>query len=449
MNQKNIKALATFLVLSMNYSLAFGAKISLPEVIQIAFDKNKNTQANAYQLQASLKDIEALSKSSYLPRFSIGASLNQSQSKDLLANSYQIRYRASSAFATISMNLYNGGLDKLRIAQAKCGHEMMSAEYNSTDTQIQDTKGQIATVVAFSYLSIVQNLAEHDFYELKNKMFEALLPFASTTAETNRINNSLADLKISISENYDEFQILSNSYREVVNEDLPKALEGLDETIQSIHIPETAVKAFEIAKVKSPDIQTSQISVRCAEIGSQISARELYAPRVDMHSSIHRSNAVVQPGGQESKVNDRTLGLSVAVPFDFGQRLRAEGSQLRLESAKKGLEARLSKVESSLSNDFLRLQSLEKSAVAYQDTYNAVIQQIGSAISSVQAKTMSVEEALDLIDSLGGRFRNANNTKRNLIEKRFAIQRQIGTLFDSMLEVSKIKKSLVNKDITN
>lgn len=424
------------------HSTGWAAKVSLPEAIHIAFDKNKNSQANTLQLQASLKEIEALTRSSYLPRFSLGASQNQSQRVDLLDSAGNSSNQSASAFASISLNLYNGGLDQLRISQAQCSYDRQSAQYNSTDTQIQDTKGQIATVVAFTYLAIIQNLADHDYYEMKKKMIDSLAPFASGTAEVNRITNSLADIQIQIAQNHDEIQILSNSYKDVVNEEVPQDLESIDETIASIQIPKDADQAFEIAKAKSPEIQTSEISVRCEEIGAQISNRQIYAPRVDLSARISQGSSSSSPGSHESRGRDRSVGLTLSIPFDLGQPVKAESSQLRLESAKKSLEAKLSKVQASLKNDFLRLQSLNKSAGAYQASYDAVTLQVASAIQSVQAKKMTVSEALDLMDSLEGRFRSLNQTKRSLIEKRFAIQRQIGTLFDSITDMVKFKKSL-------
>ncbi len=430
--------LSILLVFSMGSANGAG-KVSLPEAIHIAFDKNKNSQANTLQLQASLKEIEALTRSSYLPRLNFGASQNLSQRSDIIDSSGDSQNKSASAFASISLNLYNGGLDKLRIAQAQCSYDRQSAQFNSTDTQIQDTKGQIATVVAFTYLSIIQNFSEHDYYEMKKKMIDSLAPFAASTTETNRITNSLADIQILIAQNHDDLQILSNSYRDVVNEDVPKDLENLDETIVSIEIPKNPDLAFEIAKAKSPEIQTSEISVRCEEIGAKISQRQMYAPRVDLNARISQSNSATQPGSFESRARDRSIGLTLSVPFDFGQPIRSESSQLKLESAKKSLEAKLSKVQASLTNDFLRLRSLEKSASAYQANFEAIILQIEAAIKSVQAKQMTVGEALDLVNSMEGRFRNLNQTKRSLIEKRFAIQRQIGTLFDSIDEMVKMR----------
>jgi hypothetical protein len=93
--------------------------------------------------------------------------------------------------------------------------------------------------------------------------------------------------------------------------------------------------------------------------------------------------------------------------------------------------------------EFLRLQSLVRTEASYQNSYSIVEAQVQAALKSVPANQMTVTDGLDLLTSLEGRFRNLNQTKRSIIEKRFSIQRQIGTLFESINETV-LRKRLLN-----
>lgn len=433
MKQNNI-----FLATLAISSISFAAPVSLPEAIQTAFEKNQKTQANALQLEASLEDIQAMVKSSYGPRASIGMSHTHSKNEDLL-NQTDSKANAYSGYARISWNIFRGFADKYRIEHAKCNYSRQEAIYNSTDTQMRDTKGQIATSVSINYLLMVENASQMKFAKEKLAYIERLAPFTANSGEANRITNTRSDINIFIAELESSLAIIHNKYRDVVNDEIPAELDDLDGTINEIEIPADANASYLIALEKSPEIKSAQLNAECEGLSLKATKAENLGVSLDGSWGVSRGGGSSNPGS-EYKGTNKYLQLSLSVSIGPGKENRKNAEALRLESARTQQEGVLSGIKTTLTNDYLRLAGAIASVQAYQNSYDTVKSQLEAAVKRVETNQGTVTEALDLLGPLEGRYWRLNQSKRSVIDNKFSIQRQIGTLFDGVLARVRMKR---------
>ncbi len=416
-------------VFSFNHS--FAQSVSLPEAIRIAFEKNQNTQANDQQLLATLEDIKGLTYSAYSPRFSTGVSQSWSQREDLLDSS-RTTGRTYSAYASISWNIYRGFQDQFRIRKAMCGYKRTEAIYNSTDTQIPDTKGQIAQAVAGVYMVMVGNISALEFNEKKRKFLEKMESFAATAIEKSQIQNAKADIQIQVGQLVSSQRIAENNYRKVVNDQVPNSLDKFDQVISDIEIPSDYMEAYAIATQKSPDLKTAELGVECQQLAYESSKNENSWKNFSVDASLNASRSGGRSSLPGSEFRGANYGGSISLSKTWvpGMKNYEAGDALRLLSEKNRYEAKLRSAKVNLENSYIKLADLVSSALAYQQGYATVESQVEEAISNLSSQQATVSQVFELLGSLEGRFWNMTGAKSNLIDRKFSIQREIGTLFD-------------------
>ena len=386
-------------------------KVSLQDSIKTALANNPRTQANALRLQAAFEDVAAYKKSKFLPSLSV----NYSQS---LQNS-QNRY----AGVSLNMNIFNGFSDIYRIQAQECNYKRMEASYNSTDSFMKNTSGQIVGLVADYYLNLVNIRENINFYNTSLQNLNILLPYSKTAEQKINIENFIESLQITIEETQSSLKIAEANYKFVVNSDVPSATDTLLETSQRILIPQTAEESFGISLEKSPEILGSKLSLECRKLNKKADDASARSPHVDL--SLSR-------GTDFSGAPTTSAMIYISKSFDLGRIGRPDTEAKNVSAAQLDLDGIIAETKNNLNKNYIRLESSEKSAQAYEQRYEQSLIKIQTGLQNVKIATAEqINILVNLMGNVQGQWSMMNSKKQEVIDLKFSVQRNIGTLFET------------------
>ena len=386
-------------------------KVSLQEAIQTALNNNPRTQANSLRLQAAFDQLAAAKQSAYLPTASVGysQSLQDAQNRNLQFS--------------INLNLFRGFADYYSLKARECNYKKMEAAYNSTNAMLQNTSGQIVGLVANGYVRLI-NLRENIlFYRSTLQRLNQLLPFAKTEEQRTNIENYINSITISLQESESSLKIAESNYVFVVNNPVPQSTDTLSETIQKIDIPMSSEESFQISLQKSPEILSAQLMLECLQLSHKAEKSQLYSPSVDLRMS--RSNDL---NGNSSN----SAMVTISIPFSVGRITSHTANEKNITAAQLDLDGTIAEVKNDLSNTYIKLQSSQQVSESYSKQYQSNEIKIAQYLSKLnQLNAEEVNILYNLLGSQQGQWLMMNMKKQEVIDLRFNIQRNIGTLFET------------------
>ncbi len=414
-----IKHTAIFIFTVLFNSVCFSqSKVSLQDAIQLALQNNPRTKANAMRIEAALEQTKAFKQSALLPSVSslYSQDLNKSYSQDL-----DVR-RNKLASLSLNLNLFNGFSDYYQIKAQDCEYKKLVASYKSTNAFLQNTSGQIVGLVVDSYVSLVNNRADIDFNTKNVEFLNSILPYALNAEQKSLISEMINSAKIYVLESESNLKNSEANYKFIVNVDTPSSTDNLTEIISKIVIPSNSAESFEISLLKSPEILGAKLSLECQKLSYKSEKAQLYGPRVDF--SVSRSTDFQ---------GNRSTGAQIVISksFDLGRFTANTASSKNLLATQLELDGTIAEVQNKLFNSHNRLISAEKTLSAYIKNYTEASMIIKSILANI--KNITTEEMNILINLVGlqsSQLQIINSKKQEMVNIKYSIQREIGTLFE-------------------
>lgn len=386
-------------------------KVSLPEAIQTALNKNPKTQANEMRLKSEFERLKTQKQATYLPRISVQAT----QGLNTVSSS------SNSVSAGINWNLFNGFSDYYRLQAQECNYKRLEAQYNSTDAFIKNTSGQIAGLVSTYFINLT--IYRGELITLANTLqfLDVLSGFEPTSVQQIQIENLKNSLVARKSQVESNSAIAERNYQYVVTEPAPITVENLEETIQSIIIPNSSDEAFRIGLDKSPDVLAAQLGLKCLELDHQSSSAERRGVRVDL--SLNTTKAF-----QDRRVNTGYITISKSIGVDD---FTASKSELtKIEASRLDLDGTIDDLKNNLFVNYKELEGSTNLAQSYEKSFKQVEMQIQDILNTGHPTEKQIDLLISLIGSYHGYWMNTAYTKQEIINLKFSIQRNIGTLFE-------------------
>lgn len=387
-------------------------KMKLPQAIQTALDKNPKTQANEMRLKAEFERLNTQKQAAFLPRFGMQAmqDINDSSKK--------------SGNINLNWNIFNSFSDYYRLQAQECNYKKQEAQYNSTDTFIKNTSGQIAGLVANYFLNLVNSRTE--LVTLANTMqfLEVLGKAGASTEQLIQIENMKNSYQVRIDQVNSNLAIAEQNYKYIVTEPAPEALENLEETIQSIKVPVNSDEAYEIGLEKSPEILTAKLGLLCLQLGHKATQALQRGVRVD-----------VSAGTTSNFQGQRTNTGYIVISKSFGADTFTAGkSELhQIEAARLDLDGSIDDLKNNLFVNYKQLEGRTKAAQSYENNFKRIEKQIQDLLKNGRASKEQIDLLLNLIGAYHGNWMNMSMTKQEIINLKFSIQRNIGILFETTI----------------
>ncbi len=387
-------------------------KVSLQDAIQYALKNNPRTQANALRLQSAFEQLQAYKQSKFLPTASVGYSQNLQNPSE------------KSAKATINMNLFNGFADYYGIQAQECNYKLRESNLKSTNSQMQNTSGQIVGLVANNYINLVEIRQNQSFDKMTLEKLNQILPQAKNDEQKNSLENYISGTTISIQESVSDLQIAEANYKYVVNAEAPLMTDTFSEIMTKIEIPQNANQAFDISLEKSPEILSAKLSLECSQLSRKAERAGLYSARVDVSAS--RSTDFNGTNNGSTSAN-----LNITIPFDLGRMNSFKAGEKNMTATQLDLDDTIAEIKNSLNNNYIRLQSSQDVANTYEINYKNTELKINNYMSNL--KTLNKDDInilISLLRTQQDQFYQLNSKQQTVINLKYGIQRNIGTLFD-------------------
>lgn len=416
------------LLVTLSASTSYG--IGLKEAIKGAIQNNPRTTAIDLRMQA-MQDRKKAQYMDLLPSLHIGSSANFSQNQMAGGTSRSTSYGNNVG---VSMNLYNGGADVESLRAAEERLKATDAEYNSSNSQIPNTRGRFASSVFESYISLVENYEQKNFVVDLKKKLEFLQKAHLNEEERETLNQRITDLETSmvnvdygISEAQKDF-----TYFTTLPAPQASNLESFDQLRSGLVIPENAEKAFQIALEKSPDIQSMNHRLAAETHEREADKRKLFRPRVDFNAS-YNDNTSRGDSGPSVNSKGAYVGLSVTYRIGAGSVYRNRAGNKELEATRSERDATLADVQYSLNARYHSLANQEKVQSLQQQNLQTADARLTTIFKKIEkGEKVEFKDMIAAVDTRSNYWQSNLQLKRNIIAARFNLQRTVGTLFDEI-----------------
>ena len=189
---------------------------TLLEAIAVSIKYNQRTVSTNEFLDSVRLAIKAVKASQRPSGFiSCGSQFSWNQSSLNSADSISSRNQSQSCGISASYNLFDGGALKSRIQAAIAAEEALIAQFNTSDSRIDNTKGGLADSTKSSYLSLVQ-MRERILF------FEKLLRSAATfkkISQDNTLIQYINNLEVGLVELNNAYKSFSRNFAFFVKND--------------------------------------------------------------------------------------------------------------------------------------------------------------------------------------------------------------------------------------
>ncbi|MCM2352183.1 MAG: TolC family protein [Pseudobdellovibrio sp.] len=418
------------LLVTLSASTSYG--IGLKEAIKGAIQNNPRTTAIDLRMQA-MQDRKKAQYMDLLPSLRIGSSANFSQNQ-ISGEPGTSRSSSYGNNVGVSMNLYNGGADVESLRATEERLKARDAEYNSSTSQIPNTRGRFASSVFESYISLVENYEQKNFVVDLKKKLEFLQKANLNEEERETLNQRITDLETSmvnvdygISEAQKDF-----TYFTTLPAPQASDLESFDQLRGGLVIPVNAEKAFQIALEKSPDIQSMNHRLAAETHEREADKRKLFRPRVDLNAGYNDNTS---RGDSGASVNSKGayVGVSLTYTIGAGSVYRNRAGNKELEATRSERDATLADVQYSLNARYHALANQEKVQSLQQQNLQTADTRLATIFKKIEkGDKIEFKDMIAAVDTRSNYWQSNLQLKRNIIAARFNLQRTVGTLFDEI-----------------
>lgn len=405
--------------------------VGLLQAVKVALSENPKIRANDKTLEAMVLRVQALKKSR-LPSIQLGASANLDQGlthDGIQSDSYRNRY--ASAGASLNWNLFDGGALRNRIASAECSFKERQANFNSTNTMIRNTQGQIASAVVENYVDLAEARENIKFTESILQILTTLRVAAKTQGEILETENFIANMTLNLEQlKADEIKA-SRNYEYVVTQPVPSQVESFQGMINSLVIPSSPEEALQIALEKSPEIKTARYQIECNRLDHKSAKASAYSPKVNLSVGYDRSNQNL--AGSPYNTQGASIGISIRMNLEPGSSSELKSQRKEIESAQDNLDGTIADTKHELETNYPDLQNSIRFAELHQQNFlkhQTNVQQFLTDIAN--HKSISVSDALKQVAAMMNSWYSQGREVSRVLNKKFQIQKSVGTLFENL-----------------
>jgi len=405
--------------------------VGLLEAVRVALSENPKIRANDKTLEAMVLRVQAL-KRSRLPSIQLGASASFDQGHagdSTQMDPYRNRYTSSSA--SLNWTLFDGGALKNRIASAECSFKEKQASFNSTNTMMRNTQGQIASVVVENYVSLVEARESIQFTESLLQILTTLRGAAKTQGEILEAESFIANMTLNLEQLKAEEIKASRNYEYVVTQAAPSRVESFQSMINSLVIPASPDEALQIALEKSPEIKTARYQIECNRFQYKSAKASAYSPKVNLSVVYDRSNQNL--GGSPYNTQGASIGVSVRINLNPGSSAELQSQRKEIDSAQENLDGTIADTKHDLETDYPDLQNSIRFAELHQQNFLRNEANVKKYLDDIaNHKSVSVSDALKQVSTMMNSWYSHSREVSRVLNKKFQIQKSVGTLFENL-----------------
>lgn len=408
----------------------------LQQSIRTALDKNPKIRSNDKVLEAMLLRVDS-AKMSQLPSLRVGYSASHSSgSISDIGSGVQQPYGVSSRGANISLNwnIYDGGAKRKRIESMECSFKERQANFNSTNTQIRNTQGQIASLVVQFYVALSRSKQNILFTEQVILVLNKFRTAAKTQGEILETENVINNITLDLKEQQATLTSAAGNYKYVVTEDAPADVDSYQQMIESLSIPASPEMAMKIAREKSPEIKSAKYQIECARLRYDSAKASAYSPRVDVSVGRNFGNVTSNiPSGTSSGLSTTSAQISISMNLDAGSSGELNAQKKEIAAAQDNLDGTIADTQHEIQTQYPDLVNAISFAEAYNKNFLASQENIMKYAQDIDAhKQVNVSDALKELGNLMNNYYSYQRYTSVVLNTKFQIQKTVGILFDSL-----------------
>ncbi len=435
----------TSLIVTMSMSLtAFASQDSvqdstgrgLQNAIKTALEKNPKIKSNDKTLEAMVMRVES-TKLSQLPSLGLSISTSRSQGTAYDSSNPDLQdYRNSrrGSEVTLNWNVFDGGAKRKKIKSMECSFKERQAQFNSTNTLVRNTQGQVASAVVLHYISLTK---AQENVKLTQQILAALAKIrtiAKTDGQILQIENLINSSNLELQTFQAAVTSSANNFEYVVTEPPPIQLDTFQQIIDSLTIPESPTAAMTIALEKSPEIKTARFQIECMRLRYESARAEIYSPRVDVSVGKSYGNQNVNTlTGRTSGSGGTTAGITLTMGLNAGSSGELNAQLKDIESAQDNLDGTVADTKHEIDLGYPELANSINFAESYKRNYISSQANIQKYLLDIDAHHPApAEDIVKELFNLENNFLAYQRYTIIVLNAKFQIQKTVGTLFESL-----------------
>lgn len=396
----------------------------LQTAIRTALEKNPKIKSNDKVLEAMLLRVES-AKLSQLPSLRVGYSASRFVGALNESSAGQVAYNRTSRSGDVSLNwnVFDGGARRKRIQSMECSFKERQATYNSTNTQIRNTQGQIASVVVQNYVALTRSKQNIEFDMQLLQILGKFRTSARTQGEISETENAIGNFELDLKEQQANLTKAADNFQYVVTEAPPADLDSFQQMIENLNIPASPELAIQISLEKSPEIKSARFQIECARLRHASAKASAYSPRVDV--SVGRSMG--------NQLSGNSASISISMNFDAGTSSELKAQAKEIDSAQDNLDGTLADTKHDIDSSYPDLINAINFAESYNKNFMTSQINIQKYIQDIDAhKPIAVTDAVKELGNLINNFYSYQRYTILVLNTKFQIQKTVGTLFESL-----------------
>lgn len=426
------KAITVCLVLLLHFaSSAQDSPRTLRESLSTAMRFNPNTRSTDEFLESVAFATRAV-RASRLPEGSISCSLTRFDSTSRVDEAFsRSESRSRRCGISFSVNIYDGGAAYYRYLSALASEESTRASYNTADSLIPNTRGQLARTALEAYLDLVQTRDRINFLQWAL----ATLNEFQVLGPSENLNTLIVNTQQTLQRQRDVLELSRQRFQFIVRVPASPDIESIDSAIASLAIPAQADSAIELALRDGPEVKRRDADVTIAK-NDLLARRASLGPTISAQASWGRglNQEFIDP--MTSFNAQRSIGVTLSVPIARSRVYQEQSAAKNLSSATSRREAAIEEAKFSIGRLYSNLSSRRRSYEAAQSSYAdqfSSLQVIVERLKNRDTNGLVLADLLVSIGNLSSQQMQVQGLQYEIIFNQFSVQQVTGLLFSENL----------------
>lgn len=401
---------------------------SLRESIAVAVKNNPKTVSTNELLEAIHFQTLA-SKADMYPSASLNCSgLSNTGNTNYAGVMTPNKGRSADCGVSLNVTIWDGKSSYYRYKADQASEAATIAAYNTTDSQIPNTRGGLANQA----MNIFVSLANHNGIISHVKTSLSFLRIFEKISDDYNLKSTIIESEQELEQMFDSLKLQKEAFEYTVTLPPSDSLEDLDTTIGALKIPASAEDAITLALSNGPEVIRRNLNVQMAEYNLKAIKGSL-GPSVSISANAGKSiyNDKISSANNYNS-NSGSIGISVSIPLGVGGHYRVKSSEAALASKRSEREAAIADAKYSISAQYKKLANLRNNYISNSKNYNDQLEYLRALSRSVdngELLTVDIQKVLTAINTLEKRFYQLQRTQDEILSSLFSIQQVTGQLF--------------------
>ncbi len=408
---------------------------TLRDSIATALAKNPQTRSTDLFLQ-SVHFATKAAKASRLPwaQVSCSARLNVDTYKydDL---NRQTNGASANCGASAGVTLFDGGANSARYQAAKANELATRYLYDTADSRFDNTKGELAMNTFNAFLKLSGARISIEFRTQVLSIFKKFLPLVSgrddSDLEKQNLNAAIKDVEALLTDAINEESTQVDEFEHYVTLAPADRLESMDDAIDSMKVPATPEAAEAIALSSGPDVLRRGAEVEMLS-WSLRALRAQQGPQVSLNASVNRGNYFDRIGPTDYANTNKSVGVTLTIPFNFGQKHQVSAAKKALESKEHAKQAAIAEAKHTIRKMYSQLANAKTSYLNLDKNYRHQLANVQSLVARVEAgeRELKMSDVLSSVNSFRQQYGLRTEKQFSIITSLFSIQQATGLLLE-------------------